>query len=190
MSARGEDNQAVARTAAAIAALYAVLAVPLAVSGPVMPPPTMAASAVLAIGLAVLTAIDLRTLRLPDALTLPLAATGLGFAALLGWEPSLFWRLGAAVVAYVFIWLVAWTYETVRGQAGIGLGDGKLLAVAGAWLGPAGVPSTLLYGCAGALLFVAVRFLGRRPVGPGEPLPFGPFLAAGLWLVWLYGPLV
>lgn len=190
MSAGGEDNQTVARTAAAIAALYAVLAVPLAVSGPEMPPATMAASAVLAVGLAVLSAIDVKTLRLPDTLTLPLAAIGLGFAALLGWEPALLWRLGAAVAAYVFIWLVAQTYEKVRGRAGIGLGDGKLLAVAGAWLGPAGVPATLLYGCAGALLFVAVRFVARRPVGRGEALPFGPFLAAGLWLVWLYGPLV
>lgn len=155
-----------------------------------MVPAVMLATILLGGALVALSAVDLHTLRLPDAITLPLAAAGLGLAALLGWEPSLAWRCGAAAGGYLFVWGVNEGYRAIRGQAGMGLGDAKLFAVAGAWLGFEGLPSTLLYACAGALLFVAVRHSRGHPFDRREALPFGPFLAAGIWLVWLYGPLV
>lgn len=137
-----------------------------------------------------LSAVDLLTLRLPDAITLPLAILGLMLATAIGLEPSFAWRLGAAVGGYGFIWALNEGYRAIRGRAGMGLGDAKLLAVAGAWLGPEGLPATLLYACAGALFFVAVRYVRGHAIGRDEPLPFGPFLATAIWLVWLYGPLV
>lgn len=155
-----------------------------------MVPAVMLATILLGTALVALSAVDLHTLRLPDAVTLPLAAAGLGLAALLGWEPSLAWRCGAAAGGYLFIWGINEGYRAIRGQAGMGLGDAKLFAAAGAWLGFEGLPSVLLYGCAGALLFVAVKHLSGQKLGLREALPFGPFLSAGIWLVWLYGPLV
>jgi leader peptidase (prepilin peptidase)/N-methyltransferase len=72
----------------------------------------------------------------------------------------------------------------------LGLGDAKLFAGAGAWVSWQGLPSVLLLAAAAALAWqlVAARRRGRSLMG-GE-LPFGPYLATALWLVWLYGPIV
>ena len=177
-------------SAAWIGGVYLAIALPLAFISPVMPPAIILASLILGSGLVALSAIDFLTLRLPDALTLPLAAAGLLLAPVLGLEPPLTWRLGAALGGYAFIWVLNETYRAVRGRAGLGLGDAKLLAVAGAWLGPEGLPSTVLYGSVGALLFVAAQYVRGHAVHRYDALPFGPFLAAAIWLVWLYGPLV
>ena len=76
------------------------------------------------------------------------------------------------------------------GREGLGLGDAKLFAAAGAWVSWAGLPSVLLLAAAGALAghLLAARLTGQRL--EGREFPFGPYLAAALWLVWLYGPLV
>ncbi len=173
-----------------LAGLYAVVALPAALSGVPPGPEAITGSVVLAIGLIALSVIDLETMRLPDALTLPLAMSGLALAFWAGWAPTWEWRLAAAAGAYLIILMVAHIYEYARGRAGIGLGDAKLLAVGGAWLGPDGVPATLLYACAAGLIYAALRSLNGKPVQHDERLAFGPFLAAAVWLVWLYGPLV
>ena len=190
LSLSGKTFSPLNGAAAWISGVYLVIALPLAFMSPVMPPAVILASLVLGAGLVALSAIDFLTFRLPDAITLPLAGLGLLLAPVLGLEPPLTWRLGAALGGYAFIWVLNETYRLVRGRAGLGLGDAKLLAVAGAWLGPGGLPSTLLTGCLGALLFVASRYVRGHAVDRFDALPFGPFLAAAIWLVWLYGPLV
>ena len=183
------DTKAVpaATTAAAIAALYAAVAAPAVAYGD-MAAETLAASVVLGGGLALASAIDLRSFRLPNSITLTLAAAGMALAWLLHWEPSLLWRALAAVGAYTFIRAIDLAYKFVRGRNGIGQGDAKLFAAAGAWLGPEGLPTTLLYACATALLFVAARRLAGRPMTATQRIAFGPFLAAAIWLVWIWGP--
>jgi leader peptidase (prepilin peptidase)/N-methyltransferase len=170
--------------------IYVLLAVPQFAAGPVMAPAAILASLLLGAVLVSLSVIDFETFRLPDALTLPLIAAGLILSVLLAWEPPLLWRAAAAACGYALIWGVNEAYRALRGRAGMGLGDAKLFAAAGAWLGFEGLPSTLLYACAGALLFVAVQRLMGRHMKSQDALSFGPFLAAGIWLVWLYGPLV
>ena len=184
------DTKAVpaATTAAAIAAFYAAVAAPV-IAYSDMGAEALAASVVLGGGLALASAIDLRTFRLPDAITLTLAAAGLALAWLLQWEPSLLWRASAAVGGYTFIRAIDLAYKFVRGRNGIGQGDAKLFAVAGAWLGPEGLPTTLLYACAAALLFVAACQLSGRPMTAAHRIAFGPFLGLGIWLVWIWGPI-
>ncbi len=138
--------------------------------------------------LLVLAATDLRRFMLPDSITLPLIAAGLAVIALL--DPAgLPWHGVAAAVGWVLIWGLGALYRQLRGRAGIGLGDAKLLAAAGAWVGLAGLPSVILLASIGGLGYALLRLRGR----PGNPMqrrvPFGAFLALGLWLVWLYGPL-
>ncbi|HVX58009.1 MAG TPA: A24 family peptidase, partial [Candidatus Saccharimonadales bacterium] len=72
---------------------------------------------------------------------------------------------------------------------GIGLGDAKLLAAAGAWVGWEGLPSVVLLAALGGLLFVLGRSLRRRTMSATDRIAFGTCLCGGLWLVWLYGPL-
>ena len=72
---------------------------------------------------------------------------------------------------------------------GLGGGDPFLFAGAGAWVGWMGLPSVLLWACAVSLALVFVMLMGRRNVPLSQKLPFGVFLAVGIWMTWLYGPL-
>ncbi len=137
--------------------------------------------------------IDARHLELPDLLTLPLIPAGLLMAWLLAPEAVLAHVIGAAA-GFLFLAGLALAYRRLRGREGLGLGDAKLLAAAGAWLGWQGLPSVILIAAASGLAGALVQArLGRGESGgldAGRPLPFGPYLAAGFWLVWLYGPLM
>jgi leader peptidase (prepilin peptidase)/N-methyltransferase len=125
-----------------------------------------------------LAVIDSRHLLLPDVLTLPLVPAGLAVAWALDPAKLPGHALGAAA-GFLALAAVGLAYRRLRGREGLGLGDAKLFAV-----------STLLLAAAGALAWhlAAARLGGRRP--SGRELPFGPYLAAALWLVWLYGPVV
>jgi prepilin peptidase CpaA len=78
---------------------------------------------------------DLRTRRIPNALTV----TGLGIALALrgasGVEPLVSGLMGAVIAFAPAVALVA--------LGGLGGGDAKLLAAVGAFVGPAGLPTTL-----------------------------------------------
>ncbi len=126
--------------------------------------------------------IDARCQRLPDFLTLPLVLTGLAEAVLL--EPeAVAGRAAGAAAGYLGFWALAWVFRRVRGRDGLGLGDAKLLAAGGAWVGAWLLPDVLLLAAGTALIYALRR---GRP-DPTERVPFGPFLAVGIWVMWLYG---
>ena len=135
-----------------------------------------------------LSLIDLREKMLPDAITLPLIAIGL--AATLVLEPlnPLTHVIGAAGGLTLFL-VVGGTFRRLRGYDGLGGGDAKLFAAAGAWVGWPGLPSVLLIASVGALAVVlGIMVVGRRNFAR-EEIAFGPYLCFGFWIVWLYGPL-
>ena len=127
--------------------------------------------------------IDARRLILPDYLTLPLTAAGLALAWLQ--PPDLTTRLIGAAAGFLVFAGIAFLYRKIRQRDGLGLGDAKLLAAAGAWLGWEDLPSVVLIASVGGLIWALVK----RPDAKTQ-LPFGPFLALGFWLVWRFGPLV
>ena len=174
-------------TAAGLIAAYAGIAVPAFAWGAARPATEIVAGAVLAAGLIAGSVIDLRTLRLPDWVTLPLAAAGIIIAHVLAWGDGLE-RLLAAVTGFVILALVRDVYFRWRQRHGLGLGDAKLLAAAGAWTGLAALPAVVLWACALALAAVAAWASSGQRVTSATAIPFGPFLAAGTWIVWLYGP--
>ena len=174
-------------TAAVLIAAYAGIAVPAFAWGAARPATEIVAGAVLAAGLIAGSVIDLRTLRLPDWVTLPLAAAGIIIAHVLAWGDGLE-RLLAAVTGFVILALVRDVYFRWRQRHGLGLGDAKLLAAAGAWTGLAALPAVVLWACALALAAVAGWASSGQRVTSATAIPFGPFLAAGTWIVWLYGP--
>lgn len=133
--------------------------------------------------------IDLRSWLLPDALTLPLVLAGLA-AALLFDPASLFARALGAALGYLGLCAVAWIYRRLRGRDGLGGGDTKLLAAAGAWLGVMALPQVILGAALGALAAALMLRLAGIRLGLGSALPFGPFLALAFWLLWLFGPLL
>lgn len=124
--------------------------------------------------------IDLRYGIIPDWLNLLIAVVGLARAQLFeGWEAAL--GAGSEGIAVGAIaWLLRRLYFMFRKYQGLGLGDVKLLAASGIWIGLAGVPVQLLVGSCAALAAASGLHLAGRTMTRQTSLPFGPFLALGL----------
>jgi leader peptidase (prepilin peptidase)/N-methyltransferase len=136
-----------------------------------------------------LAAIDARVFLLPDVLTLPLCAAGLVFAFVVVRDDALA-HLAGALGGFAVFAVVSLLYRWLRGREGLGLGDAKLMAAAGAWLGWQALPGLVLIATSGALVFVLCAALLRRDFSWSARIPLGAFLCAGFWIVWLYGPLL
>jgi leader peptidase (prepilin peptidase)/N-methyltransferase len=138
---------------------------------------------------------------IPDVFSLGGAAAGVALALFPGGLPWWHAVLGAAL-GYGLLWFVRWAGDIAlrRGWIGgkeletvleegeerttMGEGDLRMMAMAGAFLGPAGVVLTLFLGAlAGSLVFVPLRLLGRQVA-----VPFGVFLAVGATAALLVGP--
>ncbi len=140
-----------------------------------------------------LTFIDLDEQLLPDSLTLPLLWLGL-LASLAGWNSSTqalprdpVSAIGGAAIGYVSLWAVYHLFRLLTGKQGMVYGDFKLLAALGAWLGwQMLLPVVLLSAIVGAL--VGITLIALRRQERGNPIPFGPFLAAAGWVSMLWGP--
>jgi leader peptidase (prepilin peptidase) / N-methyltransferase len=103
---------------------------------------------------------------------------------------SLVDALVGAAVGSGLLWLVSEAYFRLRGREGMGLGDVKMMLMAGAFLGAKRTLLTILAGSVlGSLLGIAVIWARRKDAD--YELPFGTFLGAGALLVVFFGtPLV
>jgi leader peptidase (prepilin peptidase)/N-methyltransferase len=141
-----------------------------------------------AAALLALAAIDADTGYLPDAITQPLAWSGL-LAASLGLSGTVLNdALWGAVVGYLFLWSVDRLFKWTTGKDGMGQGDFKLLAALGAWLGWQSLLSlVMISSLVGVLFGVWWRMRGR--LAPGDHMPFGPYLVLAAGWVMAFGPL-
>ncbi len=144
---------------------------------------------VLAVLMVAIAASDARAFMVPNVLTAPAFVLGLLFAGLFAPAPPaqavLLCLLRAVAAAGPLLALMA-VYQWLRGRPGLGLGDVKLAAVAGAWLDWFTIVAAIECAALAALLAYGVRhFVLRRPVDAGTVLPFGLFLAPAIWLGWL-----
>jgi len=121
-------------------------------------------------------------------LTWPLAGTGLAVTGLMaGGAP---WpQIAGVAVGFGLLWLIAAAYRRVRGREGLGGGDPFLMGAIGGWVGWTGLPSVMIWACAGGFSLVLARMILRKAVSGEDRLPFGTFLALGAWMVWLLGPI-
>jgi leader peptidase (prepilin peptidase)/N-methyltransferase len=131
-----------------------------------------------------LAAVDWRDGILPDVLILPLLVAGLAAAPFLSPGDWVSHVIGA-VAGLAVLAGVAWLYRWLRGRDGLGMGDAKLFAALGAWTGWQGLPEILLLASVAGLLFVLLA--RRTALHATDRIAFGPFLALGGWIVWLYG---
>ena len=155
----------------------------------VVGPQQRVAGIVLAFALAWASVVDIDRYILPDLITLPLILVGLGLAAAQGGGTLLHSAIGAAA-GYGVLVAVELYYRRVRGRDGLGRGDAKLLAAAGAWVGWAALPPVLLIGSVSGLAWAGVTALRRGRLDAAQPIAFGPFIALGFWLVWLAADLL
>jgi len=133
--------------------------------------------------------VDLKTYLLPDRMTLPLIPLGLAFSALFGRETL--WDHGlAAGLGFIGLSAVAFGYRILARREGLGMGDAKLFAVTGAWLGTLALPGTLMVAAGSALLVELVRRGRQGRLQRFEHLAFGPYLAFATWAGFVFGPLI
>jgi leader peptidase (prepilin peptidase) / N-methyltransferase len=149
---------------------------------------------------------DAETMRLPDALTLPLLGLGIlsrAGDALLGemhhgaayaWRAALMIGLRAMISAAataLALLLLRWIYALLRHRQGLGLGDVKLAAAIAAWLGARQMGVVFFFavvtGALAALGVLALRGTRKRAKPAGLlAVPFGTFLAlAGIYCSFL-----
>ena len=148
-------------------------------------PATLAAGCALGWICLALALIDVRHFRLPDTLTLPLLLAGLLTTA---WQQPdlLFDHAAACLLGWLCFAGVAVLYRRLRGIAGLGAGDAKLLAASGAWLGVAALPLVAGLGAALTLLAVLARAVWtRRRPRASHRVAYGPGLAAATFGCWL-----
>lgn len=155
----------------------------------VLPASLVPAGALLGWTLLGLALVDLACFRLPDPGTLGLTLAGLALAAAGGLGDPAAHALGA-LAGYAAFRAIAFGYRAWRGIEGLGRGDAKLAAAAGAWVGLAGLPSVVLVACLTGLAQALAQGLATGRLGARTALPFGPALCLGLWVVFLHGPVV
>ncbi|WP_147114734.1 A24 family peptidase [Tateyamaria sp. syn59] len=136
----------------------------------------MLASVGLGCTLAWVSLVDLRRFQIPDAASLGLVAAGLGLSPWSALVTPAIALLAAALGYGIFAGIGALFFRRT-GQDGLGLGDAKLLAAAGAWLGLRDLPVLVAIAAVSALAF-AVLTRQRR-------IAFGPWLACAFWVIWL-----
>ncbi|MBL8549591.1 MAG: prepilin peptidase [Hyphomonadaceae bacterium] len=141
------------------------------------------ATAGLAILLAAVAVADVRTYRIPDWLNALIILSGLAATWLLGRD--LIAALIGVAAGYAALWLVNFLFRAVRGKDGLGLGDAKLLAGAGAWLGWHALPFVVLTASILGLAYVGLDRLRGRAFDGARKLPFGPYLCLGVFAMWI-----
>jgi leader peptidase (prepilin peptidase) / N-methyltransferase len=120
---------------------------------------------------------------IPDEISLGGTALGLALSHwTVGWAAS---AAGLAAGAGA-LFLVGWIYQRVRGRPGMGLGDVKLAAMLGAFLGPLGLLLTVLLASLLGSVAGITLILRRRGTG-ATALPFGSFLAPAGMVALLWG---
>lgn len=145
------------------------------------PTPGALAAALFCCLMLVLALIDARHLLLPDRITLPGIALGLAIQPWLPWDGLRSAAVGALLGAGVLLAMWAGWY-LLRREEGMGLGDVKMLALIGAFLGWRGVLVALFFAAlTGAATGLALMWTGGTGMQDGlkTKLPFGSFLALG-----------
>jgi leader peptidase (prepilin peptidase)/N-methyltransferase len=159
----------------------------------------------LLLGLAVM---DAETLLLPDWFTLPGLVSGIVFSGLRPGLETGVWTWSATVraaglsllygaVAAAALLLIAGAYWLARRRVGMGMGDVKLLAMLGAWLGLRETGLVLFLAVVAGAIYGVGTILFRRRTGSrtgnddqlpaGQlPVPFGTMLSlAGIYSIFL-----
>ena len=138
------------------------------------------AFAVLVPALLIVSFIDVERMIIPDAVTLPGLAVGSAIS-LLPSSISFPDAVATACLGGGMFLLIVRVYP-----AGMGAGDAKLVAMIGAFVGWKALLVTIILGAfSGAVFGLTLVVLGLRAYR--DPLPFGPFLAAGAIASVLWG---
>ncbi len=147
----------------------------------------------------ILSVIDLKIGLLPNIYNASLAVCGLAFHACLGFAViSPLYILAGAALGGGLLWGIRFIANRLYQQDTLGLGDVKLLAAGGIWLGPYGVLLAITLGASAgilhSLLVLGVKRLKTKELGKLShfSIPAGPGFAIGIALAFAieHGPAI
>jgi len=131
--------------------------------------------------LSLIAVIDTQKLIVPDVLVFPLLVLGVFIA------PSVTSALWGVFFLGGGFWLIRWGSSLFLKQEAMGLGDVKLAAASGAWVGIWGIVPLLLVASFSALFMLVMRRLLGKTHTPQPQTPFAPYLALGAWVAFTHG---
>jgi len=136
---------------------------------------------ILSVCLMILIVTDFEHYIIPDAIQIVMAMTAVAYHLVTEQQPMANVLAGGLAGLLTGVALSS-GYRWLRKKEGLGMGDVKLLAVAGLWLGPLTlVPLFFFAGALGVVIALPWRVAGR-----GAVFPFGPAIAAALWALLVY----
>jgi len=97
------------------------------------------------------------------------------------------WRFADALIAVLAAIGLRACYRLVRSRDGFGLGDVKFVGAAALWVGLPLLPLMLIIAVLSAFGTILLLRKQGGKLGGGDAIPFGPHLALGLWLAFLFG---
>lgn len=174
-----------------LAACVAVAAIATAVAVTRLPLTAALVTGLLTLLMVLITVIDFRHFIIPDILSLPAIPLGIAANVIVfhpdDWTTGVSESLLGTVIAGGTFYLLRAGYQRLRGFEGLGLGDVKLAAVAGAWLGPEPLASACFVAALGGLAAVLVMaVLPGRKLAATDHIPFGSFIAPTILLFWVW----
>ncbi len=132
---------------------------------------------------------DARAFIIPDKLTIAaflLALTNAANEGLASMPENIAVAALRGLVLALAFFALREIYFRLRHRHGIGIGDVKLAAVAGAWLDWTLIPAAIEIAALTALIFyITSQLVQRRPICAAAKLPFGLFFAPAIWVCWL-----
>jgi leader peptidase (prepilin peptidase) / N-methyltransferase len=129
--------------------------------------------------------IDFRHFLIPDLITYPGMLLGLGLSFLPNGMTPL-QSLTGATVSGLFLWLVGYAASLLLKKEAMGLGDVKLLAMAGALFGAPTAFTGLIFASALGCIIGLPMLLLRR-LDEHRHIPFGPYLCVGILIAAFFG---
>ena len=133
--------------------------------------------------------IDLRLMIIPDVISIPMVLIS-PFVVWFHPDLTLFDSTIGILAGGLSLYSIAWLYWLLRREVGMGMGDVKLLAGIGGWLGYQSIIPTILYGSVlGTFTGLCVMIFTRR-LSMQSAIPFGPFLGIGAIIHLLFGSII
>jgi len=127
---------------------------------------------------------DLDERILPDKITLGMIPIGLIFAYF-SFDRTLNQSLVVAIAGAGGLWLIAWIFFKIKKIEGMGMGDVKMLALMGAFLGTKSLLALLIASLLGTVVGLFIIYGLKK--GRDYEIPFGCFLAIGTVITYLFG---
>ena len=135
--------------------------------------------------------IDINHLWIPRSLCKAGIMSGILFNALISLASTnnsmfVFFSIIAAILGYVLFELLRKIARGIYKKPALGHGDSMLSALIGSWLGIKGLGLSWVLAFLIAGIFALLGLLSKK-LKRGDPMPLGPFLSLGCFLIWIFG---